>query len=207
MRHDVEHPDAYERAIYRNIQLNARKTRHRVWYSMPGAERVNDFLFAMGEFDGTYKDDRFQELHPVVRASLGDFYRTLADAVTQWGGLTEKQHAAALAMIERSEARVAERAKVKAEQSAKDADLSGWVGAVGGRVMLTFTLRLVLTMDGIYGLSYLHVGADDAGNVIVYKGTKRLGDKGASVCVKATIKEHGVRDGVKQTVITRPAEV
>lgn len=207
MRHDVEHPAAYERAIHRNIQENARKTRRKVWYSMPDAERVNDFLFAMGEFDGTYKDDRFQELHPVVRASLGDFYRTLADTVTQWGGLTEKQHAAAVAMIKRGEERVAERAKVRAEQSAKDADLSGWVGAVGGRMVLTFTLRLVLTMDSIYGLSYLHVGADDAGNVIVYKGTKRLGDKGDTVTVKATVKDHGIRDGVKQTIITRPAEV
>lgn len=202
----VHNEAAYQNAIARNIKRNAAKTRREVWFAMPDAERVNDFLFGMGDF-GCVEDatGRVLYAHPVVSACQGDFYSSLYKTVLEWGGLSAKQHVAALALIKRGEDRVAERQRVKAEQQAKDADLSEWVGVVKGRYDFTFTLRLVLTMDGIYGTSYLHVGADDVGRVIVYKGTKRLGDKGETVTVKATVKDHSIRDGVKQTVITRPA--
>ena len=39
-------------------------------------------------------------------------------------------------------------------------------------------------------------------NVVIYKGTKLYE---GIVTVKATIKEHGEREGVKQTKIARPA--
>jgi hypothetical protein len=160
----------------------------------------------MGEFSFPVNvDGRRTGSHPVVNACRGDFYSSLFQTVLEWGGLSAKQHEAALALIKRGEERVVERARVKAEQQAKDADLSEWVGTVGKRQDFTFTLRLVLTLEGIYGTSYIHVGADDVGRVIVYKGTKRLGDKGDTVTVKATVKDHSIRDGVKQTVITRPA--
>jgi hypothetical protein len=63
---------------------------------------------------------------------------------------------------------------------------------------------LVVEMEGQYGYSYLHVLHDDAGNVVVYKGSKELGMRGERVLVKATVKDHDVRDGVKQTKIARP---
>mgnify|MGYP000270542888 CR=1 FL=1 len=43
---------------------------------------------------------------------------------------------------------------------------------------------------------------DIDGNVVIYKGTKLYE---GFVIIKATIKEHGERDGVKQTKIARPA--
>ena len=91
------------------------------------------------------------------------------------------------------------------EQAAKDADMSGWIGTVGERRVFTLTVRMVVQMEGIYGTSYLHVMHDADGNVVVYKGTNQLGDKGDTVTVKATVKEHDMRDGVKQTKISRPA--
>jgi hypothetical protein len=45
---------------------------------------------------------------------------------------------------------------------------------------------------------------DVDGNVVVYKGSNLLGEKGNAVSVKATIKDHDSRDGVKQTKISRP---
>lgn len=87
----------------------------------------------------------------------------------------------------------------------KDTNKSRWIGTVGQRQMFTLAVRLVIAMDGHYGFSYLHVMNDEAGNVVVYKGTKMLAERGGVVTVKATVKEHDVRDGVRQTKIARPA--
>jgi hypothetical protein len=59
-------------------------------------------------------------------------------------------------------------------------------------------------MEGQFGTSYLHIMNDAQGNVVIYKGTKILGGKTETLTVKATVKEHGERDGVKQTKIARP---
>lgn len=202
----VHNEVAYDNAIARNIKRNAAKTRGDLWFAMPDAQRVSDLLFEVGEFAPLMSGEGWRVGdHPVVNACRGEFYSSLRQTAMEWGGLSLKQHEAALALIKRGEERVAERQRVKAEQQAKDADLSEWVGVVKGRYDFTFTLRLVLAMDGMYGTSYIHVGADDVGRVIVYKGTKRLGDKGETVTVKATVKDHSIRDGVKQTIITRPA--
>lgn len=195
----IENEVAYENAIARNIRLNAAKTRRREWMAMEGAERANAFLFELDEFEPTYREDgRFSALHPVVKASLGDFWTKMRDTVAQYGGLTEKQNAAVLAMIERGEAKVAGYAAKRAAEAAK----SNWIGTVGERRMFALSVRHVVTMEGIYGTSYLNIMEDAEGNVVIYKGTKRYE---GIVTFKATIKEHGEREGVKQTKIARPA--
>jgi hypothetical protein len=103
-------------------------------------------------------------------------------------------------MILRAEGWVASFAAKRAEEAAK----SNWIGTVGERRDFTVTIRNVVVIDGVYGASYLHIMHDADGNSVIYKGTNVLGEKGASVTVKATIKEHGERDGVKQTKISRP---
>lgn len=192
---------AYQKAIARNIRMNGNKTRFTKWMSMEGAERANDFLHTMGEFDM----DETNNLHPVVAAALGDFFDKMRAVAQEYGGLTEGQNKAVLGMIAKSEARVAERAKARADALQIDAEKSGWIGTVGQRQMFTLTVRLVITLEGQYGFSYLHVMNDEAGNVVVYKGTKKLAERGGVVTVKATVKEHDVRDGVRQTKIARPA--
>lgn len=207
-KHHVDNEGAYEAAIARNIRINARKTSRAKWMALPGAERANAFLFELDEFEPIYRDDgRFDVLNPVVKACLGDFFTKMRDTVAEWGGLTEKQNAAVLAMIERGEARVAERAKAREEARQADADKSGWIGKVGERRDFSLTVRMVIEMEGQYGYSYLHVMHDEAGCVVIYKGTKQLGEKGDTVSVKATVKEHDVRDGVKQTKIARPVSL
>lgn len=201
----IENEARYEAAVQRNIRNNARKTRAVKWLATEGGKRANAFLFELDEFEPTYRDDgRFEAMHPVVKACLGDFWTKMRDSVADWGGLTDGQTNAVLAMIERGEARVAERAKAREEARQADADKSGWVGAVGERRDFNLTIRMVLEMSGQYGYSYLHVMHDADGNVVVYKGTNLLGEKGATVRVKATVKEHDSRDGVRQTKISRP---
>jgi hypothetical protein len=203
----VENDVAYQRAIMRNIRANAAKTREAKMLASTEGRRCYDFLMELGEYMPTYGADGWKtSSHPTVNASFGDFYTKMRDSLQEWGGLSDAQTKAVLSLIERGETRAAERAKSRADSLAKDAETSGWVGAVGDRMQFDLTLRMVLTMSGMYGTSYLHVMHDSAGNVVVYKGTNKLGDKGDTVSVKATIKEHGTRDGVKQTKISRPKE-
>ena len=49
-----------------------------------------------------------------------------------------------------------------------------------------------------------HTTVDADGNVVVYKGSTTVGEKGETVTLKATIKDHGEREGVNQTIIARP---
>jgi hypothetical protein len=193
---------AYNNAIDRNIRMNAAKTRSTKWMALPGANRINDFLFEVGEFSPSYREDgSVDKRHPVVKASLGTFYADMQGSVMKWGGLTGNQHDAALAMIRRSEERVAGWAAKRAEEGAA----SNWIGTVGAREVFTLTIHRIIEIDGQYGLSFLHILKDRDGNVVIYKGTKVLGDMGEIVTVKATVKEHGEREGVKQTKIARPA--
>jgi hypothetical protein len=200
----IEDEARYEAAIERNIRNNARKTRSAKWLATEGGKRANAFLFELDEFEYTFLADGTCFTHPVVKACLGDFYTKMRDSVNEWGGLTDGQTNAVLAMIERGEARVAERAKAREEARQADADKSGWIGEIGQRRVFDLTIRLVVEMEGMYGFSYLHVMHDADGNVVVYKGTNRLGVMHDAVSVKATVKDHDTRDGVKQTKISRP---
>lgn len=205
----VENEGAYIAAINRNIRENAYKTRRANWFAMPQAQRAHDFLFETGEFApvlnarGNDVVKHYYTTHPVVRAAAGDFFGKMYKQASEWGGLSEKQNEAVLNLIARGEARV------KEWETARQAtaDRSGWVGVVGERGNLSFTVKRVMEIDGQYGISFLHICEDEAGNVIIYKGTKKLCEAGETVTVKATVKEHTIRDGVRQTKITRPATV
>lgn len=201
----IENEARYEAAKQASIRQNASKTRRRKWLATPEGVRANAFLFEMDEFEPTYRDDGyFAATNPVVKACLGDFYTKMRESALEWGGLTDGQTKAVMEMIERGEARVIERAKTREAARQADADKSGWIGTVGERCDFTMTIRIVVEMEGQYGFSYLHVMHDADGNVVVYKGTNCLGDKGDTVTVKATVKEHDARDGVRQTKISRP---
>ena len=197
----IENDVAYENAIARNIRANANKTRHAKWIGTVDGKRADDFLFRCGEFADVDSAVYLNALHPVVKAALGDFYEAMRDNVLEWGGLTDAQTRAVIGMITRAEARVAGFAAKRAEEAAG----SNWIGTVGERRDFTVTIRHIVTMEGVYGTSYLHILNDAQGNVVIYKGTKCLGDRGETLTVKATIKEHGEREGVKQTKIARPA--
>lgn len=203
----IDYPERYEDAIRRNIRMNANKTRAAKWLATEEGRRCNAFLFQLDEFEATYMADGTYFAHPVVKACAGDFYFKMRESVDEWGALTDGQTKAVLALIERGEGRVSERAKAREEARLVDADKSGWIGTVGERRVFELTIRMVIEMSGQYGYSYLHVMHDSDGNVVVYKGTNELGKAKDVVTVKATVKDHDIRDGVRQTKIARPAAV
>ena len=51
---------------------------------------------------------------------------------------------------------------------------------------------------------YIHICEDAQANVIIYKGKADFPLKGETATIVATVKEHGLREGVKQTIIQRP---
>jgi hypothetical protein len=84
---------------------------------------------------------------------------------------------------------------------------SNFVGEVNDRDVFNLTLKFKLDFQNYFNgrpvTSWLNSLVDGQGNVFVYWG-KCLGNKGDSIKVKATIKEHKVYKGIKQTVVNRP---
>jgi hypothetical protein len=82
---------------------------------------------------------------------------------------------------------------------------SAFIGDVGDKITITITIEKIITIHSqLYGNTYLHLCRDQAGDVIVYKGTANIGNPGETNKIKATVKEHQLYDGVQQTVIQRP---
>jgi hypothetical protein len=122
-----------------------------------------------------------------------------------FGGLTENQAAA----VRRSIAKQAERA---AEFKARDA-ASQHIGAVGERRIFDLAVSFVTSFESQFGIVLVYGFRDADGNVVIYKGSSCINnqqgepaEKGDQIILKATIKEHGERDGVKQTIISRPKQ-
>ena len=102
--------------------------------------------------------------------------------------------------FEKSEAIRLEREAIKAG--------SRHVGEVGKRIELDVVLDHKLAYESNYGFYggafYIYLFRDAAGNRVVYKTGSGLGvNKGESAKIRATVKEHGERDGELQTIIAR----
>ncbi len=113
--------------------------------------------------------------------------------------------------------------KVRQDKAAREAtqelrrQASKHVGEAGKRQNFTATIeRIIILESELYGPKTLTIMADDSGNVLVggsfsYKNwnseTHRCAEEGDRVTFKATVKEHGERDGVKQTKLLRAAMV
>jgi len=125
-----------------------------------------------------------------------EFLRSAHQNIVQWGKLTDRQVEAVescFAVIERLEFARAN---------------SQHLGAVGEKITLSLTVENIIAIDGYYGRTYITIARDENGNAITYKGAGRLiGSKGETHTVKATVKEHTVYNGVKQTVVQRPTKV
>ena len=104
----------------------------------------------------------------------------------------------------------------KAEREAtKDAErlASEYVGQIGKRIDVDVTdMQLVTSWENQWGYTYLYKFTDINGNVLIWFASGIFGywtKDGEWVQheninkIRATVKEHTERDGVKQTVITR----
>jgi hypothetical protein len=183
--------DAYDAAVKRNILANARKT---FLATVPRAEEI---IFAVGA--GYSDNGKYAE----------GFMGSMAYSLDTYGKLTPAQCAAVLKGIDARATRKAEWADQKAALNASRVHL----GTVGAKLTVTITIAHMVVLEGIYGTSFLYICEDADQNVVIYKGTSATFSftadgavrvKGDSLTVTATVKEHGVRDGVKQTVIQRP---
>ena len=82
---------------------------------------------------------------------------------------------------------------------------SNHFGTVGKRETFRLTLERVTDIDGNFGVTKIHNFHDADGNEAVWFSSSVRLDTGVTYDVKATVKEHNVRNGVKQTIITRCA--
>ena len=183
----IENEAAYNAAIRRNIIMNARKT-----FERNHADHMDIYAFL--------ETGRIEDGHGRLAYKEG-FVGSLAFAIDTYGKLSPKQVEAVRSSIEKMNARKAEWADKKA---ALDANRQ-FIGEVGKKITVKVTVKAVIAIDSFYGTSYINIMEDDAQNVIIYKGTSNnLPAKGDTGTITATVKEHGVRDGVKQTIVQRP---
>lgn len=83
-------------------------------------------------------------------------------------------------------------------------DGSQHIGTPGARLEVELTCERVLDYGDKWQPFYIALMRDGAGNRVVYKGSRPPLGKDQSGRYRVTIKEHGERDGEKQTIIARP---
>lgn len=109
---------------------------------------------------------------------------------------------------------MAKKAELEAEHQKQMA--SEYVGEVGKRQTFDIAeFKLVTSWEGQFGITYLYKFTDTNGNVLVWFASGCFGHwiEVDGVCkfveeenvsrIKATVKDHNERDGVKQTIINR----
>jgi hypothetical protein len=82
-----------------------------------------------------------------------------------------------------------------------------WFGTIGERVEIEWTTDKVITVGNRwdrFGVRFLVLGHDAAGNRTKYVGTGDFPAAGETRRAKVTIKEHAEYNGEKQTVVERP---
>lgn len=152
----------------------------------------------------------------------GRCFQCQGDKIVSFRLYNKKQNAAQLRRIVKQQESNAARALVKYEvQRLRDMKhsvrhglrqierlranaASGYIGKIGERIERDVTLVFVIGFDGFYGTTWINVMRDADNNVISYKGSCCLGQKGDVFKIKGTVKDHAVYKGTKQTVINRP---
>jgi hypothetical protein len=105
--------------------------------------------------------------------------------------------------LTRAEDRLTKANQRREERIAADRAISKHVGTVGERREFALTVNKVFSFESQYGRTFINICKDADGNVIVYKGSNGF-EEGDALTLKATVKAHDEREGVKQTLIARP---
>jgi hypothetical protein len=183
----IEHPAQYAAVTRQRIIANAKITFCRTY---PDANQIIEWVESFKEYD-----------YSGIISYPANFGGSLSRAFDTYGKLTEGQVNAVRKIMATQAAR-------KAEWASKEAALNAnreHIGVVGQKVTITLTVKHIVELESIYGANYIHICEDAFHNVIIYKGkSESFPRKGETATVVATVKEHGVRDGVKQTIIQRP---
>lgn len=176
-----EHEHKYHPAIEARKMANAATTKRRNWVA---------------------EDDRAQEIIDFLEGYPAEqdagFFSAVQYGIQNFGKPTDNMRNKMVEILDQRKAQAA-------EWAAQDAK-SSWIGKIGLRGGFKVTVKHVVELEGMYGFSYINICRDADGNVVIYKGTQNWG-KGTEVACTATVKDHAVRDGVKQTIIQRPSKV
>lgn len=78
-------------------------------------------------------------------------------------------------------------------------------GTVGKREVFKLTVSRIFDTETNFGVTHIHKFLDEQGNVGIWFASNKRLVEGDTYQVKGTVKSHGVRDGIKQTVLTRCA--
>ena len=104
----------------------------------------------------------------------------------------------------------------RAKEQATIGEKSAYVGTVGERMDFDIKeMRLLTSFPSDYGYTYLYRFIDKDDNVLIWFASSAMGkwvngewvDAQNIEKIKATVKSHSERDGVKQTIITRVKEI
>lgn len=78
------------------------------------------------------------------------------------------------------------------------------VGTVGKRQSFgPCTVQKIVTIDGHYGTSFLHIFRDASGNVFNWFATNERLEEGRTYQLTGSVKKHDTRNGIAQTNLTR----
>lgn len=137
-----------------------------------------------------------------------DIIKDLVRKLQQYGDLSDKQWAFLTKLVEEAPLRTAREEQRKAVDAA-----SQHVGTIGDRRDFVLTVAFITGFNTQFGFTNVIGMRDEQGNLYIYKGTSMIYNaeqkdaaKGDTLTFKATIKEHGEREGVKQTILSRPVQ-
>jgi hypothetical protein len=155
--------------------------------------------------DGTIKSEKAHPLtYGMYGGDFGDVLYSIRESLVEWGALTEKQAALVRKALAKRKEWQKEREQREAQRQERDAK-SKHVGTVGKRQEFRLTVEKVIEYETRYGLMFVNLCRDEDDNIVVYKGSNDWLDyEGSTITVRATVKEHGVREGVNQTIVNRP---
>lgn len=139
----------------------------------------------------------------------------IASKGRHYGGLTVRQieFVKSIHSGEHAKTVASREAAAKARAEAREAEkaASNYMGEVGKP--LTLSLEVLAVRERTYTdvwparTVYWHLMRTAEGNVVTYRGSVQLGDRGDRVSMKATVKAHEEYQGTKQTVVQRPREL
>lgn len=84
---------------------------------------------------------------------------------------------------------------------------SQYVGEISQRIEVELTVDKAIKLDSYYGPSTMHIMKDADENVYVWTTGAKSWEEGSVRTIRGTIKDHKMYKNVKQTVLTRCAEV
>lgn len=113
-----------------------------------------------------------------------------------------KGEASSRDLYAKREAKQTERAKIEAQRVAE----SRHIGTIGERREFTGKVVFVTSGEGFYGTWFL-TGVDTDEGFVIYWNTLDMAEANDVVTFHARIKDHGERDGVKQTVVSRATKI